>query len=395
MQRVTWPRRLLTHLPVALCAAMAARQAVRIRRAFGELGPPENVSLPAPVPHVSIILPVRDEAANIDGVVASLLAQDYPNFDLIVLDDGSTDATPRLLAAWVARDPRVRVHHIAALPEGWAGKANALHTGVGLTTGEWLLFTDADTRHAPATLRLTVGHALRHGADLLSAIVESAYIGPGMRLLTPIGAISLLERATPAELRDPLHPGAFATGQYILIRRNSYERVGGYANPRLRATFADDVYLAQEVKQRGGKLELVSARGLVSNEQWTTWGSAWRGWRKSIYGDVGHRPLYGLTGGLVLLAYGLVPPFTLLRALAARKPALALLAAAATAGQIATRRPFDREAHLPWRWTVTAPFGWAALGLLILDATRLAFARAGADWKGRAAPQATVRDSAS
>lgn len=385
-------RRALTALPVALCALVALRQAARIRRAFTELTPPEAAPLPAPAPHVSIVLPVRDEAANIDGVVGSLLAQDYPNFDLTVLDDGSTDETPRLLAAWAARDARLRVHRIAALPPGWAGKANALHTGVGLTAGAWLLFTDADTRHDPAMLRLAVGHALRHGDDLLSAIVDSAYIGPGMRLLTPIGAITLLERATPAELRDPLHPGAFATGQYILIRRGAYERFGGYANPRLRATFADDVYLAQEVKKHGGKLDLVSARGLVLNEQWRTWDAAWRGWRKSVYGDIGHRPLLGLAGGLTLLAYGLLPPLALLRALAARNPTLAALAALASAAQIATRRPFDREAGLSWRWSLSAPAGWAALGLLILDATRLAVTRAGADWKGRAAPRAVGTD---
>jgi chlorobactene glucosyltransferase len=379
-------RRALPRLPVALCALMAARQVARVRRAFAELDRPADAPLPDPAPRVSIVLPARDEEENIDGVLASLLAQEGVDFDLTVVDDGSADATPRLLAAWAARDPRVRTGRVAALPEGWAGKAHALHTGVGLSTGEWLLFTDADTRHDPRTLRLMLGHAMRHGADLLSAIVELEYVGPGMRLLTPIGGISLLERATPGELRDPLHPGAFATGQYILLRRAIYERVGGYANPRLRGGFADDVHLAEEVKRRGGKLDLVSARGLVRNRQWTTWGAAWRGWRKSAYGDIATRPLVGLAGGLALVAYGLLPPLTLARSLRARDWPGAAVAGAALAGQVAARRPFDRESGLPLRWTLTAPAGWVALGLLVLDATRLALTRAGADWKGRAAP---------
>lgn len=208
-----------------------------------------------------------------------------------------------------------------------------------------------------------------------------------MKLLTPIGGISLLERATPAELRDPLHTDAFATGQYILIRRSLYERIGGYAHPRLRATFADDVYLAEEAKRRGGTLDLVSGRGLIRNEQWTTWGSGWRGWRKSAYGDLGHRPAYAIVGGLAVIAYGLTPPLALPRAALARDPLRAAVAAGVIAAQAAARRPFDRDANLPWRWTLSAPLGWIALGVLILDVVRLALTRAGADWKGRPAPR--------
>ncbi len=382
-------RRAFALVPVGLCTLMAVRQAARIRRAFAEITVPADAPLPAAAPRVAIILPVRDEAANIDAVVASLLAQTGVDAELLVLDDGSTDATPDLLAAWAAREPRLRVRRIEALPEGWAGKAHALHTGVGLTTADWLLFTDADTRHAPATLRRMLGHALREGDDFLSMIPELTYIGAGMRLLTPLGGIALLERATPAELRDPLHRGAVANGQYILIRRAIYERVGGYANPRLRMTFADDVYLAEEVKRRGGRVDLVSGRGLVRNEQWTTWNVAWRGWRKSVYGDVVGRPLYGLSGGIALITFGLLPPLTLLRALVRRDGTQAALAAIALLGQIATRRPFDRDAGLPWRWTFSVPLGWVALGLLILDATWRSVTNVGAAWKGRVAPAHT------
>lgn len=382
-------RRALALAPITLCALMAVRQAARIRRAFAEIMVPVDAPLPASAPRVAIILPVRDEAANIDAVVASLLAQEGVDCELLVLDDGSTDDTPALLAAWAAREPRLRVQRIESLPEGWAGKAHALHTGVGLTTADWLLFTDADTRHAPDTLRRMLGHALRESDDFLSMIPELVYSGAGMRLITPLGGVALLERATPTELRDPLHRGAVANGQYILIRRAIYERVGGYANPRLRMTFADDVYLAEEVKRRGGRVDIVSGRGLMRNEQWTTWAVAWRGWRKSVYGDVVGRPLYGFSGGIALITFGLLPPLTLLRALLRRDSAQAVLAATALLGQIATRRPFDRDADLPWRWTFSVPLGWAALGVLILDATWRSVTNVGAAWKGRVAPAQT------
>lgn len=379
-------RRRLPTVAIAACALVALRQWARVRRAFGEIAAPADLPLTDPAPSVAIILPVRDEAANIDAIVATLLAQDGVDYELLVIDDGSTDATPDLLAAWAARDRRLRVHRVESLPPGWAGKAHALHTGVGLTDAAWLLFTDADTRHAPPTLRRMLGHALRHGDDLLSMIPALVYSGPGMRLITPLGGIALLERATPTEGRDPTHPRAVANGQYILIRRAIYERVGGYANPRLRATFADDVYLAEEVKRRGGKVDLVSGRGLVTNEQWTTWATLWRGWRKSIYGDVVGRPLYGLAGGLAALGFGLLPPLTLLRALARREPLHAILAAITLVAQAMTRRPFDRDAGMPWGWTISTPLGWSALGLLLFDATRQVLSNVGADWKGRAAP---------
>src|SRR5207245_1416363 len=106
------------------------------------------------------------------------------------------------------------------LPGGWTGKAHALHTGVTLTSGEWLLFTDADTCHAPRTLRLMVGHALGQQADLLSTRTTLMTLsGPFMPLLMPISEVLLAHRVTPADVRDPASPSAFACGQYIILRR--------------------------------------------------------------------------------------------------------------------------------------------------------------------------------
>jgi chlorobactene glucosyltransferase len=373
-------------LPLALCAAVALRQSIRTRRALAEATPPEPRPLPEPSPRVSIVLPVRDEEENIDAVLASLLAQDYPDFDLTVIDDGSNDATPRLLAAWAARDPRVRVHRIAALPAGWAGKTHALHTGVGATRGAWLLFTDADTRHAPTTLRRMVAHALAQGDDLLSLLAQPTLSGTGTRLLTPTGALTLFERATPGEVRDARHPRAIAVGQYILIRRAAYDAIGGYAAPGLRDTFADDVLLAERIKRAGWRVDLVSGRDLVSNEQWTTWGGAWRGWRKSIYGATEAQTGTTIVGGVALIGYGLLPPLTAVRALAKGRWQIGLAASVVLALQIDARALLDREFRLPRAWSLAAPVGWVALGLVILDAARLRLLGRAAEWKGRTAP---------
>src|SRR5205085_10177646 len=311
----------LQHLPLITLTAsalVALWQSHRAHRTVRETHPPGEVPLPKSPPHVSIIVPVRNEEATIDACVASLLRQDYPDFDVTLIDDGSTDATPHLLAEWARRDHCVQVHRVDQLPDGWAGKAHALHTGVTLTRGEWLLFTDADTCHAPQTLRLMLGHALAQQDDLLSTRTTLMTLsGPFMPLLMPISEVLLAHGVTPAEVRNPASPRAFAFGQYILLRREAYLAAGGYAAPGIRMTSVDDVALAVHFKQHRQRIDLVNGRGLITNRQWTTWKSLRQGWVKSCYGELirSHMALSTLPGGLAFIAYGLMPLGVLLHAL--------------------------------------------------------------------------------
>lgn len=386
-----WKTLLLQYLPfiaLTVSALVALWHSYRAHRTVRETHPPRQVPLPESPPHVSIIVPVRNEEATIDACVASLLAQDYPDFDITLIDDDSTDATPRLLAEWARRDHRVQVHRVDRLPAGWAGKAHALHTGVMLTRGEWLLFTDADTYHAPRTLRLMVGHALDRQDDLLSTRTTLMTLsGPLMPLFMPVTEILLAHRMTPAEVRDPVSPHAFAFGQYILLRREAYLATGGYAAAGIRMTSVEDVALAASFKQHGRRIELVNARGLIANRQWTTWKSLRQGWEKGCYGELIriHVPLVTLPGGIAFIAYGLVPAGVLLYALYSgkvRRPST-LLAAIALLAQIDAKRCFDREFDLASPWSLAAPLSWVASGILLLDVARLILTGRGADWKGR------------
>ena len=382
---------LLQYLPfvaLAVSALVALWQSYRAHRAVQETYPPGEAPLSQPAPHVSIIVPVRNEEATIDACVASLLMQDYLDFDVTLIDDGSTDATPHLLAAWARRDQRVQVHRVDQLPDGWAGKAHALHRGVTLTRGEWLLFTDADTCHAPRTLRLMVGHALDQQDDLLSTRTTLMTLsGPFMPLLMPISEILLAHGVTPAEVRNPASPRAFAFGQYILLRREAYLATGGYAAAGIRMTSIDDVALAARFKQHRQRIELVNGRGLITNRQWTTWKSLRQGWVKSCYGELirSHMALTTLPGGLAFIAYGLVPPGVLLHALFSGqvRRLSTLLAGIALLAQIDAKRCFDREYDLAFSWSLAAPAGWVACGILLLDVARLILTGRGADWKGR------------
>ena len=377
---------------LVLSALVALWQSLRVHRSARETHPPDEAPLPMPAPHVSIILPVRNEEATLDACLASLLAQEYPDFDITIIDDGSTDATPRLLAAWSTRDQRIQVHRIDRLPEGWAGKAHALHTGVTRTSGEWLLFTDADTRHAPQTLRLMTGHALRKQDDLLSMRTTlMTLIGPATSLLMPLSEVLLAHRVTPAEVRDPAFPHAFAFGQYILLRREAYLATGGYAAAGMRGTPIDDLALADLLKRHGRRVEIVGGRGLVANRQWTTWRSALQGWRKSCYGELARSnyPLAGLPAAPALIVYGLGPLCTLVYALRAGRVRRfsTLLAGIALVAQIDAKRCIDREFDLAIAWSLAAPAGWVVFGILVADVAYRILSGRGAEWKGRQLPK--------
>ncbi|HLH62405.1 MAG TPA: glycosyltransferase family 2 protein [Ktedonobacteraceae bacterium] len=398
---------------LSIMALVALYQSYRAHRAVRELHTPGDLPLPGTAPHVSIILPVRNEEINIDACLESLLAQDYPNFNIMVIDDGSTDATPWLLERWRGRDPRIMVRRIDELPPDWAGKPHALHMGATLTGGEWMLFTDADTRHAPQTLRLMVGYALDRKADLLTMYTNLMDMsGTAMPLLMPLSEVILAHRVTPDEISDPAHPRAFAFGQYILLRRKAYIETGGYAASYMRTTFIDDLALAEQFKQAGKRVELVNGRGLISNRQWTTWKSARQGWGKSCYSEIirSRVPFGGLHAGLALIIYGLGPLCTLLYALISRVmsgkiqpgrdqpgPSISppgkgrrkmsrlttLLASITLLAQIDAKRCFDREHGLPVTWSLTAPLSWAVFGVMVLDVARLILTGHGAQWKGR------------
>jgi chlorobactene glucosyltransferase len=375
---------------LSITALIALYQSYRSHRAVRETHPPDDVPLPVPetAPHISIILPVRNEEANVDACLTSLLTQDYPNFSITVIDDGSTDATPHLLEQWRARDRRIQVHRIDELPDDWAGKPHALHTGAMLTNGEWLLFTDADTRHAPQTLRLMVGHALHRQVDMLSMCTNLMTMsGMAMPLLMPMSEVVLAHRVTPGEVANPAYPRAFAFGQYILLRREAYDETGGYAASYMRTTFVDDLALAEQFKHYGKHVELVNGRGLIQNRQWTTWKSARQGWGKSCYSEIirSGLPFGGLHAGLALIIYGLGPLLALIYALFTRKMSRlsTLLAGITLLAQIDAKRCFDREHGLSVAWSFTAPLGWAVFGVMVLDVARLILTGHGADWKGR------------
>ncbi|MEO7003692.1 MAG: glycosyltransferase, partial [Ktedonobacterales bacterium] len=337
-------------------------------------------------PRVSVIVPARDEERNIRGCVESLLAQDYPNMEVIVVDDASTDATPRILdeiASEPAAQGRLSIVRIDALPNGWAGKPHALHTGVQHADGDWLLFTDADTRHTPTALRAAVERAEADGADLFTIATNQELSDFWSQTLLPIAFMGVSMQYPLRKVNDPRSSVAIANGQYLLIRRWLYDRVGGYASPRLRATLVDDRDLAYEAKRAHGRLEMVESRGLGTTRMYHTLREQWAGWGKNAYiGSKGGALVFpALIVGLPLVS---TAPFALtLLGLLLRRPGLTLAGAAPVAAILAYRSYLNAGLGLPQRAIWTHPLGAAVFTAILARSYWRGLRGQSVPWRGR------------
>jgi len=228
----------------------------------------------------SIIVPARNEEANIERVLRSLAGQPSVR-EILVVDDQSNDRTREILEGLEAETPLLRVLTIDALPEGWLGKTYAVYMAARESAGEWLLFTDADTEHLPGSLASTLELAERNGADLLS-------LSPGQltptwweKAVIPLVYANLARLYSFEEVSDPRSPAAAANGQYLLIRREVYERVGGHE--AIRNEILEDVALAKRVKAAGGKLVFLPGAAWVRTRMYHTFSEMWRGWSKNLF----------------------------------------------------------------------------------------------------------------
>jgi glycosyltransferase involved in cell wall biosynthesis len=229
---------------------------------------------------VSIIVPARNEEANIERLVRSLAAQRGVR-EILVVDDQSEDRTWAILGDLQAEVPLLRALRIESLPEGWLGKSYAASVGASEAGGEWLLFTDADTEHLPGSLAVLLELAQRKGADLLS--LSPGQITPTWweKAVIPLVYVNLARLYKFEDVSDPRSPAAAANGQYLLIRREVYARVGGHA--AVRDEILEDVELAKRVKAAGGKLLFLPGAAWLRTRMYRTFGEMWRGWTKNLF----------------------------------------------------------------------------------------------------------------
>ena len=228
------------------------------------------------VPEVSIIVPARNEEASLQRCLQSLTSQEGVLFEVIVVDDGSTDRTREIAESFHG----VRVIVPGPLPYGWTGKNNAVVAGAAIAQGEWLLFTDADTVHSPGALARALTEARQNAADMLSYSPEQIAVTFWEMAVLPVVFAELASTYPPKLVSDPASPVAAANGQYILIRRQAYKAVGGHQ--AIAGSLLEDVALAQALKKSGRKIRFRYAADAVCTRMYRNFRHLREGWTKNL-----------------------------------------------------------------------------------------------------------------
>ena len=259
---------------------------------------------------ISAIIPARNEEANIVRVVESLAAQPEVR-EIIVVDDQSTDATPRLLEDLKKRFPQLKTERTEMLPPGWTGKNHAIWSGLEHATGDWLLFTDADTVHEPSSAARALSDAAKHNALLVSYSPEQETVTWWEQALLPFIFCRLSRHFSYSKVNDSSKPDAAANGQYLLIDRRVYDAIGGHM--AVAANVLEDVEIAKRAKIAGYRIHFAPGSGIVRARMYRSFGALWEGWTKNLYRLIGRgavREIF-LTlpwGPIALFAMGVMHP---------------------------------------------------------------------------------------
>jgi chlorobactene glucosyltransferase len=255
----------------------------RLRR-LGEDPPPSRW------PRMSVLVPARNEEINIEACARSLLAQQYPDFQVLVLDDNSSDRTWPIISQLTVEDPRLQIYRGEALPAGWLGKHWACHQLAQTANGELLLFTDADTRHHPLTLRQSVSALAAEDADLLTALPREIVVSWAERLLVPLipwSIVAFIPLGLAYRLRLPVLSAAI--GQFMLFRRQAYDQIGGYE--AVRHHVVDDLALVRRVKSHGLRWRLADGAQQVRCRMYRNFNEVYQGLSKNLFAAFDYKVL--------------------------------------------------------------------------------------------------------
>ena len=257
----------------------------------------------AEAPLVSILVPAKDEAGVIEACLASLCAQDYPNIEILVVDDRSQDETAAIVTRWAARDSRIRLLRVFELPPHWTGKTHALHQCQKLARGKWLFFVDADTRLHPSCLSIALRDCLDAGAGMESIMPSLTSESFCVNVAQPLCSMHLMVLYRLSQMNNPAcKETAFANGQFILIRRDVYRAIGGHE--AVRTQVVEDIQLARLARAHDVPLRVVLGPQLASVRMYSTVRGMVSGWSRIFYSvvDQGVGPLRSLIAMLALSA---------------------------------------------------------------------------------------------
>jgi glycosyltransferase involved in cell wall biosynthesis len=346
---------------------------------------PATGSPESPAPKVSVIIAARDEERHIESAVSALLSQSYSDYELIVVDDRSSDRTSGILRRLATGSSRLSVVTVRELPPGWLGKNHALHAGAANAKGDLVLFADADVIMRPDTLSRAVRLLRIERADHLAVAPDLVLPTWPLALVVNYFMMWFLLWLRPWKTRDPRSSAYVGIGAFNLVRATAYRAIGGHSRIRLRPD--DDLMLGKILKTSGYRQIVAAGAGAVSVEWYRTLGELARGFRKNAFAGMRYSVL--LTIGAIAgnLALGIWPFVAIWMTSGAER---ALYATAALSQMAAYVGPALTQRTRPWL-AVLYPFAslifMSILGAAVLRTVR----RRGIEWRGTFYPLDELR----
>ena len=330
----------------------------------------------AECPHISLLFAARDEEEKLPAALASFAVIDYPELEIIAVDDRSTDATARILDEFAARHPRFRVVHVADLPAGWLGKPHALQKAYEVASGEWLIFTDADVRFKPDVLRRVLRLAKERKLDHLTLLCDLEMVGFWEKMLITFFGLTFHMATDPQRVSDPRSSTYVGVGAFQMLRREAYEAAGTHR--RLAMEVVDDMKLAKIVKQAGFRSGVGVAQAFVVVRWHAGAGNLIRGVTKNFFAGAGFN-VWRVGASVTSLLMFNVAPFLALPFVHGWMRGLALVACAIALifhGAVAV---VMRVSPL---YALTHPAGAAIFIYMLLRSTVVTLRQGGIIWRG-------------
>ncbi len=360
---------------------------------------------PSDGPLISVCIPARDEERNIRACVEAVLAQDYPNLEVIVLDDRSTDATAGILRDLLMESgsllpelkeqaPSLHIISGSDLPKGWAGKPHALFQASAAARGlpgAWLCFVDADTFLSPTTLSSCYAKAIETKADMFTILTFQIMGSFWEKVVMPIVMTALSVGFSPRKVNDPERKDAIANGQFILIKRAVYDAIGGHE--RIKDQIVEDKAISEQVKWNGYRLVVADGYSVARTRMYTSLPEMWEGWTKNIYLGLSDRPSLtwlGIFGAFIALVAALFLPFWPLLGIfwflqGGGGLALTVIVKSLLLWAViiyARARVAQAMGISPW-YAFTLPLGAAVFAAMMFTSAWRVMSGSGVTWKGR------------
>jgi cellulose synthase/poly-beta-1,6-N-acetylglucosamine synthase-like glycosyltransferase len=340
--------------------------------------PPMPSASPAwpTAPRVSVIVAARDEERHIGAAVTSLLGQSYPDYELIVVDDRSSDRTPEILDALARSDPRLRVVTVRQLPANWLGKNYALHVAAQSATGELLLFTDADVMLRTHALSRAVRLLQIERADHLTVVPNMVVPTWSLALVVNYFMMWFFLWLRPWKAPDPRSSAYVGIGAFNLVRAPAYRAIGGHSRIPLRPD--DDLMLGKLLKRAGHRQIVAASEGEVSVEWYPSLGELARGFRKNAFAGLQYSALFAIGSVLGNLALAVWPFVAVWITSGSERALYATAALAQVAGYMG---PAWTQRTRPWL-ALLYPFAALVFVAILTAAVMRTLRRQGIEWRG-------------